>query len=492
MNKNKQYVVTTPIFYPNSEPHVGHALTMFLADAQRLHKEQQGNQNVVLTTGADEHGEKIQKAARAVGVNPQQFVDEKASVFVDTWKLLELDNFNFQRTTDEKHKLFIQDIWNKCVANGDIYLGTHKGDYCVGCECFYTAKECFVDGSGQKHCLTHKVPLKEVEEENYFFRLSKYTEKVATLIEQDIIKILPFERKNEILSFIKTNEPRDISISRTSFSWGIPVPGDNKHVVYVWFDALLNYYSFGNKSPDICVIGKDILKFHALYLPAILLSAGYEEDELPKVILTHGFITSSTGDKLGKSTGNASRLQDIVQDTSVDALRWYLLKNGGNCNDFEFSSTKLKETYQIDLVGKIGNLLNRSLPFVKKHFDGKFPEDPETLQKIELANNETYNPEDNVNGINAALYVANILNKLFDETKPWQLSKVIKDETKSTEERENAFVNLRTLLKKLKTGLLFISCLIYPVLPAKSLELKENVLNTATSSNVLFQPLNAR
>ncbi len=361
--KNKFYI-TTSIAYTNALPHIGFALELIQADVLARYHYLQG-EDVYFLTGTDEHGIKVQQTAEKKHISPALFAGEITEKFKALKELLNLSNNDFIKTSDTKRHLpSVQKAWKKLQENGDIYKKDYKGYYCVGCEAFITEKN-LVDGK----CPIHKTKPEVIEEENYFFRLSKYQKKLQELITSDKIKIVPRERKNEALSFIKQGL-EDISFSRSAqnLKWGIPVPDDKGQIIYVWCDALINYISalgYADDSEkfhkfwpaDVQCIGKDILRFHAIFWPAILLSLSLK---LPKQILVHGFITSA-GQKMSKSLGNVIDPFELVKKYGTDPVRYFLLREIPSTKDGDFTIEKFEDRYNSDLAKGLGNLVARVL-----------------------------------------------------------------------------------------------------------------------------------
>lgn len=366
--KKKKFYITTSIPYTNAPPHVGFALEIIQADVLARYRKNLG-EDVFFLTGTDEHGLKTLRAAEVLGKTPQQFADEISGRFRDLTKVLNISNDDFIRTTDEKrHKPTVYKLWQKYQENGDIYKKTYKGFYCSGCEAFKTQKE-LVDGK----CIIHQKPVEVIEEENYFFKLTKYLPEIKKLIEKNEVEIIPETRKNEVLGMIEQGM-EDVSFSRVKEKyWGWPVPGDESQNLYVWQDALPNYISaigyvdnpkkFKKYWPaNIHCIGKDILKFHAIYWPAMLLSAGIT---LPKSIFVHGFINVN-GQKMSKSLGNVVDPFELVKKYGVDAVRYYLLREIVSTDDGDFTYQKFEQRYNSDLAGGLGNLVARVLGIAPK------------------------------------------------------------------------------------------------------------------------------
>ncbi len=378
--RNKKFYITTSIPYTNAPAHIGFGLEIVQADVLARYYKNLGN-DVFFLTGTDEHGQKTLKAAEATGKNPLDFADQISEKFRDLTKILNITNNDFIRTTDEKRHLpAVYKLWEKYKENGDIYKKKYKGFYCVGCEAFKTQKE-LVDGK----CIIHQKEIEVVEEENYFFKLSKYLPEIKKIIEKDVIKIIPETKKNEILNMIEQGL-EDVSFSRAKEKyWGWPVPGDDSQSFYVWQEALPNYISaigyaensaqFKQYWPaDLHCIGKDIVKFHAIYWPAMLLSAGLD---LPKSIFVHGFITAN-GHKMSKSLGNVIDPFELVKKYGADAVRYYLLREIPSTEDGDFTIEKFEQRYNSDLAGGIGNLVARVLGIADKISNFKF----QTLNKI--------------------------------------------------------------------------------------------------------------
>ncbi len=368
MTKDKKFYITTSIAYTNAPPHLGFALELIQADVlARCHRLL--GEDIFFLTGTDEHGLKVVKAAKETGKEPEEFTDEIAAEYESLTKALNLSNTDFVRTTDEKrHWPKVKEIWLKLKENGDIYTKKYRGLYCVGCEAFITKKD-LINGK----CKIHKKEPEVIEEENYFFKLSKYSKKIEEIIQKDDVKIIPEERKNEMLSFIGQGL-EDVSFSRPrkDLKWGIPVPDDNSQTIYVWADALINYlsaldYSNGENfkkywPADIHCLGKDILRFHATIWLGMILSLGLE---LPKNIFVHGFITSN-GQKMSKSLGNVIDPFELVKKYGVDAVRYFLLREIPSTEDGDFTYQKFEERYNSDLASGLGNLVARVIRMVTK------------------------------------------------------------------------------------------------------------------------------
>jgi len=374
------FYITRAIDYPNGKPHLGHAYEFVVADAiARWHR--LAGEDVHFLCGTDEHGQKIEKAAKAAGKEPQQFVDETVPAFKELAKALDVTNDDFIRTSEPRHVKAVQEIFEKLLKQGDIYKGSYEGLYCTGCEAFYTEKD-LIEGK----CPIHKRELESVKEESYFFRLSKFQDWLVSHIESHPDFILPKYRKDEILNHVREGL-RDISVSRTSVTWGVPVLSDPKHTVYVWIDALPNYITalgypagkFKKYWPaDAHIVGKDINRFHTVIWPCILFALGIER---PRTVHSHGFIQVG-GEKLSKSTGVRVDPADLLDKYGSDALRYYFLREIPAGEDGSFTEQALIERANGDLADGIGNLLNRVSTLVHKHFSGDIPK-PTTFLTID-------------------------------------------------------------------------------------------------------------
>jgi len=365
----KKFYVTTSIAYTNAPPHIGFALELIQADVLARYHRNLGEE-VFFLTGTDEHGQKVLRAAEECKKKPEEFCYELSNKFKDLRRVLNISNDDFIRTTDQKrHWPTVKKVWLGLKANGDIYKKNYKGLYCVGCEAFTKEKD-LVDGK----CPNHQQKPEIVEEENYFFRLSKYSDKIRKAIEDDEVKIFPESRKNEILAFIDQGV-EDISCSRSKekLKWGIPVPDDGSQIIYIWFEALLNYISalgYAENSPkfqkfwpaDVHCVGKDIFRFHVLLWPAILFALKLP---LPKNILVHGFITSN-GQKISKSLGNIVCPVELVKKYGIDPVRYFLLREIPSTEDGDFTYQKFEERYNSDLANGLGNLVARILTLAEK------------------------------------------------------------------------------------------------------------------------------
>jgi methionyl-tRNA synthetase len=468
MNDRPLYV-TTPIYYVNGKPHIGHAYTTIAADVLSRYARLRGRATWFLT-GTDEHGQKIERAASEQGLSPQDFVDRLVPSFRSCWEALACEPDDFIRTTSARHRQFVEEMWRRCEARGDIYLGEYEGWYSVADETFYTEKE-LVDGKAP----TGR-PVERVKEPSYFFRLSRYTEPLLRFYEEHPDFVRPEGRYNEVKSFVREGL-RDLSISRTSFRWGIPVPGAPEHVIYVWFDALTNYVSaLGGDGGDlyrrfwephgrvIHVIGKEILRFHAVYWPAFLMSAGLP---LPTQIWSHGWMTVN-GAKMSKTEGNFLPPEPIAEAVSPDALRYYLMRDIAFGQDGDFSHQNLLARYHGELGNGLGNLLHRMVAsIVPKHFGGLVPAvDPRAVgererELVEIAQRAAVAAGQHLDAIaphkalDAIWELVAATNKYVDQTEPWQLAK--------RGDRERLAEVVYAVLESLR----WLSVMLWPFMPRK-------------------------
>ena len=368
-----RYYLTTPIYYVTAKPHLGHAYTTIIGDALARWHRLLGD-DVHFLTGTDEHGQKVQDYAEAAGQSPQDFVDEIAPLYADAWRRLNITNDDFIRTTEARHKLGVAELLQRCYDAGDIELDVFSGKYCVACEEYYTDDE--LDPGDL--CKIHKRPVEYYEEENYFFRLSRYQDRLLAWYDAHPGVIQPESRGNEALGLIRSGL-RDFSVSRTSLKWGIPLPWDAKHVAYVWFDALANYITaigFGSDEerfndwwPGRHLIGKDILRHHCVYWPAMLMSAGIEP---PAGWAVGGWLLAG-GEKMSKTSGNVVNPLDLIDDSGVDGFRYYVLAETTYGQDGDFTYEGLISRYNSDLANNLGNLLSRVATVVGKKCDGVGP-----------------------------------------------------------------------------------------------------------------------
>ena len=373
------FYITTPIYYPNDVPHIGHAYTTVAADAvARYQRQRLGRDRVFFLTGTDEHGQKIQRTAETAGMDPRSFVDAMEPRWREVWDRLDVEFDDYIRTTEPRHETVVSALLTAVHENGqdDIYPGTYEAPYCVACEEFKTPEQ--LDPAG--NCLVHGRPVEVVSEENYFFRLSAYQDRLLQHYERNPEGVRPEERLNEVLSFIKGGL-QDFSISRTSFAWGVPIPWDRRHVTYVWFDALANYVTaagyateperFARVWPADChFVGKDILRFHAVYWPAMLMAAGVEP---PRCVFAHGWLLVG-GEKMSKTKLTGIHPFELVDHFGVDAYRYYFLREVQFGQDGSFSWESMVARYTSELANGVGNLASRVLAMTDRYFEGAVPE----------------------------------------------------------------------------------------------------------------------
>ncbi len=422
-----KFYVTTPIYYPNDVPHIGHAYTTIVADAlARWHKLK--GDKVRFLTGTDEHGKKMETIAKEKGKKPKEFVDKLVPEFKSAWKKLNIEYDRFIRTTDKDHEKKVKEILQKVYDSGDIYLGEYEGYYCTDCEAYYTEK-----GLEDGKCPIHKTKIEKLREPSYFFKLSKYQDKLLKLYEKNPELILPKFRRNEVISRIKEGL-QDLSISRTSFSWGIPLPFDKKHVAYVWFDALLNYVS-GAESfwpADVHLIGKDILWFHTTIWHSMLLSAGLE---LPKTVFAHGWWTFDK-EKISKSRGKVINVDELISIAGVDSARYFLFRETPFGEDGDFSEKALIARHNNELANKLGNLVSRVASLIEKNGIEKC--ENKLVKKLKVKNIEksieNYKFDKALNDIFAFI---DVCNKYVQNEKLWEKdtvpSHLVKDILKISE-----------------------------------------------------------
>ncbi|MBT4890632.1 MAG: methionine--tRNA ligase, partial [Rhodospirillales bacterium] len=378
MADNKRYYITTPIYYVNDAPHIGHAYTTLACDVLARFKRLDGY-DVHFLTGTDEHGQKVETSAAAAGIAPKDFTDKVSQNFRDLADFMGFSNDDFIRTTEERHKKSCQAIWQRLIDNDEIYLGSYKGWYAIRDEAYYGEDELTTNAEGKK-AAPSGAEVEWVEEPSYFFRLSNWGDKLLKYYEDHPDFVLPKTRLNEVTSFIKGGL-RDLSVSRTSFNWGIPVPGDDKHIMYVWLDALTNYItaagfpdtdseSYQKYWPaDLHMVGKDILRFHAVYWPAFLMAADLAP---PKRVYAHGWWTNE-GEKISKSVGNAIDPLDLIAEFGLDQVRYFLMREVPFGNDGDYSRTAMIQRTNADLANDFGNLSQRVLSMVFKNCDAAIP-----------------------------------------------------------------------------------------------------------------------
>ena len=485
--EKKKFYITTPIYYPSAEFHIGHCYTTIIADAIARYKRLSGY-DVFFQTGTDEHGQKIEKKAEEAGVTPMEYINPIIDNAKDLWKRLGISYDYFIRTTDEDHVKRVQEIFKKMYDKGDIYKGEYKGLYCTPCESFWTESQLDEDGK----CPDCHRDVHEVSEEAYFFKLSKYQDKLVKYYEDNPSFIQPESRKNEMLNnFIKPGL-EDLCVSRTSFKWGIPVTFDPKHVVYVWVDALSNYitslgYPDENSElykkywpADLHLVGKEIVRFHTIIWPCMLMSMGAP---LPKQVFGHGWLIINGG-KISKSMGNYKDPRAYIDTYGVDAVRYYALREVPFGNDGNFSEELLISRTNADLVNTLGNLVNRTIAMSKKYFNSVV-ENTNTLEDVDdsLISYAKMLPsyvENKMNGLKVNEALEDIFellkrsNKYIDDTMPWVLAK---NETKTD--------RLKTVLYNLLESIRISAILLRPFIPGTS----DRIFKMLNTKNIDFDTL---
>ena len=484
----KNYYITTPIYYPSGKPHMGHAYSSIIADVIARYKRLEGYK-VYFLTGTDEHGLKIQREAEKNKKDTQKFCDDLSKKFEELTKILNLSNNDFIRTTEKRHYKSVEDLWNKLVLSGDIYLDKYKGWYSVSDEAYYDDDE-IEENNGSKVSKLSGAKVEWVEEESYFFKLSAWSKKLLEYYNSHSDFILPVSRRNEVIKFVEKGL-NDLSVSRTSFSWGIQVPQNKKHVIYVWLDALTNYLSALNY-PDtssslyksfwpanIHIIGKDILRFHAIYWPAFLMAAKLP---LPKRIFGHGWILSDEK-KMSKSMGNILDPIEIIDNYGIDQLRYYLIKEVSLGNDGSVSLENLKNCINNDLANNYGNLCQRVFSFIKKNCSNKIPKSENFTKEDKVLTDKL---KKNVKELNELVdkqelntYIKQVIeysfdsNKYFNDSEPWSLKKT---DTK----RMNSV--LFSIVEQIKN----ISILLLPIIPNSANKVLD-ILNINKELRVISQ-----
>ena len=485
---DKNFYITTPIYYPSANPHMGHAYSSIIADFFARCKKIQGSK-VFFLTGTDEHGLKIQRAAEKKGVEPIVFCDEISKTFKNLSKTLNLTNNDFIRTTESRHKKSVQYLWEELKKNDDIYLSKYSGWYSVSDEAFYNEDE-IEDLDNKKVAISSKSPVEWVDEESYFFRLSKWEKPLLEFYEKNPDFISPASRKNEVISFVKSGL-KDLSVSRKSFSWGIKVPNDNEHVIYVWLDALTNYISalnYPNKDDELYkkfwpasvhLIGKDILRFHAIYWPAFLLAAKITP---PKKVYGHGWILSNE-EKMSKSKGNILDPLEIIKQYGLDPLRYYLIKEVSFGNDGNISQERLEDCINSDLANNFGNLCQRVSAFVIKNCDSKVPEkikfENDDIKILDEYSQNLDKLRSEIDNQNINYYIDYIVNRLFEANKyfndqePWK--------------KKDDKIRLNTIVYTTLEIVRKVTFLLYPIIPQSSL--KALKIFNLEEKDVIFQSI---
>ena len=498
----KSFYLTTPIYYVNDAPHIGHAYTTVAGDMlTRWHRQRQ--EDVWFLTGTDEHGQKVMRAAEANGVTPQEWADRLvASEWKPVLDTLDARNDDFIRTTEERHTKRAQDFVQKLYDAGEIYKGAYEGPYCVGCEEYKLAAE-LIDGTGEyeghKCCPVHGRPVEMLKEENFFFKMSAYTDRLLALYEEHPEFVQPTSARNEVISFVKSGMT-DLSISRNTFNWGIPLPWDPSHVLYVWFDALLNYLTAlegGDEQVDlqkfwpanVHLVGKDILRFHAVIWPAMLMAAGLP---LPKTVFAHGWLLVG-GEKMSKTKLTGIAPSQIIDHFGSDAFRYYFMRAITFGQDGSFSWEDMSARYHGDLANGFGNLASRVAAMIGKYFGGELPQvgerthfetELEAVAAKAVADAEAaidrISPND---AISAVWTLVDAANHFITDTEPW---KVAKDEASSGQGGR-----LATILVTAAEALHSLAILLNPVMPKATAKLWESLGGEGALGAVDVQPTSA-
>lgn len=503
----KPFYITTPIYYVNAAPHLGTAYCTILCDVQARYRRAMGY-DVKFLTGMDEHGQKVAEAAQAHGLSPQAWCDSQAPLFKNLWDQLEVSADDFIRTTEPRQYKAVQHLWNKMADSGFLYKGSYDGWYCVPEETYFTENQ--VRKSDEEHHTQHQHlcpdcgrPLQRVQEESYFFKLSAFQDKLLALYDEHPDFVQPAFRMNEVRSFVASGL-QDLSVSRTSFDWGVPVPFDNKHVTYVWFDALLNYmtavgygqdseaaaHEFALRWPcDYHVVGKDIIRFHCVIWPAMLMAIG---EALPKHVFAHGFLTvrnpqTGAAEKMSKSRGNAIAPADVIDLLGVEGYRYYFMTDVIHGEDSAISFERMEQVYNADLANSWGNLVSRSLTMSAKYFDGKTPDlgDWASHENVLRSCAEAALPRycecmermDYVGAKNTVMELIHTANLYIEQSAPWN---VAKDEARHDE--------LVDIIANLLESIRMSAHLLMPFMPQTSAEaLRRMGLEDQISSTDLME-----
>jgi methionyl-tRNA synthetase len=460
------YYITTPIYYVNAQPHLGHAYTTIAADVLARHMRQRG-EDVFFLTGTDEHGEPVADAAHALGVTPQELADQNAERFKALAPRLDASNDFFIRTTDEEHMRRVQEVLERVHENGYTYKGLYEGWYCPRCADFKVENE-IAEGN---RCPIHEIPLERHQEENWFFRLSTFQEALERLYADQRDFVMPTRHYNEALSFI-TSGLQDVSLSRARLKWGVTVPWDPGHVFYVWFDALLNYYTalgYARPGEDLTsrfwpatfhIIGKDILKFHTVFWPALLMAA---ELELPKHVYVHGFLLGADGRKMSKSLGNVLDPFEVIDRFGTDALRFYLMRDVTFGGDGPVGMDAVRTRYESELANEYGNLASRTLAMIRRYRDGVVPDvalDPELTREFDGLSDRVCALLDRADVTPALEQIWPLVrrsNRFVEERAPWQLAK-----------DPGSAAELDTVLASLAEAVRALSVLLHAYMPAST------------------------